>query len=475
VVRVHVESVTDSFGYVSTATHNFKFAEILTATDRNGQIVSNAYDNFGRLVSVIGPYEQGTGAATITFAYNPLAAVPWALTSHIDSFRSATDRIETALFTDGLKRVVQTKKDAAVSPQAGTAPIDVMAVSGRVTFDPFGRTVQQFYPVTEATGQQGTFNPAFDAVQPTVTAFDILDRITKVTIPDNTTTTTAYDFGADRAGQTQFRTTVTDARGVRKKLFRDVRTLITTANEFNNGGTAVFPTSYAYDPVRQITGVTDDQGNVTSVAYTCSAAASRSTALTPASPPSPTTSPTTSSPSRRRTCVPPASRSPTPTSSTGSRRSTIRPSRPTTSHTPMAPPHCGASPAIWWAASTTSPTAPARKTGNTARSARWSCRPGRSRSRAARSRPTRRSSPMTPGTASRARSIPTSRINFGGLEEKHLLFVGAQLGVLGPENTDEINLSSNELQDIFDKTRAKLNEAALVGDPSLYLKWQPDV
>jgi len=74
-------------------------------------------------------------------------------------------RIETVLFTDGLKRVVQTKKDAAVSPQAGTAPTHVMTVSGRVNFDPFGRTIQQFYPVTETLGQQGVFNATFDTVQ----------------------------------------------------------------------------------------------------------------------------------------------------------------------------------------------------------------------------------------------------------------------------------------------------------------------
>ncbi len=168
--------------------------------------------------------------------------MPWALTSHFDSV-GPNGRIETALFTDGLKRVVQTKKDAAVSPQAGTAPTDVMAVSGRVTFDPFGRTAQQFYPVTEPLGQQGTFNPAFDSVQPTVTAFDILDRVTQVTIPDNTTTSTAYDFGADRSGQTQFRTTVIDANGKQKQMFRDVRALITTVNEFNNNGATEFQTT----------------------------------------------------------------------------------------------------------------------------------------------------------------------------------------------------------------------------------------
>src|SRR5262249_24509064 len=216
VVRIHVESVTDSFNCVSTSTHDFKFAEVTSATDENGQVISNTYDNFGRLVTVTGPYEQGTGTTTIDFSYNPFAAVPWALTRHIDSFRSATDRIETALFTDGLKRVLQTKKDAAVSPAAGTAPTDVMVVSGRVTFDPFGRTVEQFYPVTEPLGQQGTFTPASDSVQPTRTTFDILDRVTQVTIPDNTTTRTSYDFGSDRAGRTQFRTTVIDARNVPK-------------------------------------------------------------------------------------------------------------------------------------------------------------------------------------------------------------------------------------------------------------------
>src|SRR5262249_44593174 len=92
-------------------------------------------------------------------------------------------------------------------------------------------------------------------------------RATSVTIPDGTTTTSAYDFGADRGGQTRFRTTVIDANGVRSEQYHDVRSQIVTGNEFNNGGRAVFPTSYAYDPVRQITGVTDDQGNVTSVTY----------------------------------------------------------------------------------------------------------------------------------------------------------------------------------------------------------------
>jgi hypothetical protein len=74
------------------------------------------------------------------------------------------------------------RQDASVSPHAGTAPTHVMTVSGRVVFDAFGRTIRQFYPVTEALGQQSMFNATFDAVAPTVTTFDILDRVTQVTI-----------------------------------------------------------------------------------------------------------------------------------------------------------------------------------------------------------------------------------------------------------------------------------------------------
>jgi hypothetical protein len=48
--------------------------------------------------------------------------------------------------------------------------------------------------------QATTLNPAFDPVSPTVTAFDVLDRPTRVTMPDNTTTTVSYGFGPDGPG-----------------------------------------------------------------------------------------------------------------------------------------------------------------------------------------------------------------------------------------------------------------------------------
>src|SRR5260370_17629690 len=42
---------------------------------------------------------------------------------------------------------------------------------------------------------------------------------------------------------------------------------MTTVNEFIGPPATMFQTSYAYDPLRQITSVTDNQNNVTSVVY----------------------------------------------------------------------------------------------------------------------------------------------------------------------------------------------------------------
>jgi RHS repeat-associated protein len=266
-VQTHIARITDSFGYTSSASYNYKYGLVETTFDINNNRTSSTYDAFGRMASVTGPYEQGGDRPTIQFEYHPEAGVPWALTRHIDTFRSATDTIDTVLFIDGLKRILQTKKDVTIHTGAAGDAQDVMSVSGRVTFDFVGRTVELFYPVVEALGTPGTFNPTYDTVQPTRITYDVLDRTTRTTFPDDTSTTTAFGFGPDRSGVTRFETTVTDANGVQKTTYRDVKDLITSIKEFNGGGSQVIWTSYGYDPLGQITQVVDDHNNVTRVGY----------------------------------------------------------------------------------------------------------------------------------------------------------------------------------------------------------------
>ncbi|MDI2124976.1 SpvB/TcaC N-terminal domain-containing protein [Yinghuangia seranimata] len=267
-VGVHIESITDSFGYRSTSAYNLKYGVPERTTDENGQSLLMAYDSFGRLDTVTGPYEAGSGQATIDFEYHPEAPVPYATTRHLDRAAGSVraDTIDTVTFTDGLKRVLQTKKDASVSASPGAASADVMTVSGRVTFDTLGRTVEKYYPLTEPKGAANTaFNAAFDTVAPTRDTFDVLDRQVKTVRPDGVTSETAYGFGPDRAGVTRAEKTSTDGNGKKVRTYADVRGLTTAVRQTN--GTAVIWTDYAYDPVKQVTAVTDDKGNVTRTSY----------------------------------------------------------------------------------------------------------------------------------------------------------------------------------------------------------------
>jgi len=275
ITQSQVTQIVDSFGLASTADYDFRFVKPTTTTDTNGQKTTYAYDAAGRAVSLVGPYEQALGQTTISFTYNPGAAVPYALTQHIDKDASGklmpSGTIDTILFIDGLKRVLQTKKDATVKLNNGQ-PKDVMVVSGQVKFDAFGRTIEQYYPVTENKGGGNTtFNMSFDSVLPTRTQYDVLDRSTQTTLPDNTTTTSAYGFGQDRSSLVMFETRVTDALGKVKFSYRDVKGLITSIKEITGGSTGSpageINTSYRYDAMKQITQVVDDKLNVTSVAY----------------------------------------------------------------------------------------------------------------------------------------------------------------------------------------------------------------
>ncbi len=118
----HVVTVTDSFGYASTATYDLRYGVVKSETDPNGNVIDRTYDEFGRLRNVTGPYELGAHPYTLRFEYHPEATTPFAITDHINVFRGDADPITTILFIDGLKRVTQTKKRHHPQGQERHAP-----------------------------------------------------------------------------------------------------------------------------------------------------------------------------------------------------------------------------------------------------------------------------------------------------------------------------------------------------------------
>jgi RHS repeat-associated protein len=266
----HVISVTDSFGQISTSDYDFRFGTITRDTDDNGNSITSSYDDFARLSTVVGPFEAGTGLTTIQFEYHPEQSVPYARTAHVDVFRSTADPIETVLFTDGLKRVLQTKKDATVFQGKTASPADVMTVSGCVAFDQVGRAFETHFPTTEpkSTAVNLVFDRSCDLkAPPTTIAFDVLGRPLVATLSDGTATHMAYTLGADRHGQNRFATTVVDALGTRSVTYRDLKDRILAVQQFNAARGEVIWTEYGYDAVDQLLTVLDDHGNLTRSTY----------------------------------------------------------------------------------------------------------------------------------------------------------------------------------------------------------------
>lgn len=141
-------------------------------------------------------------------------------------------------------------------------------VSGDLAFDAFGRVLDRWYPTTEPAGlaNEETFDPAIDPVPPTVTTYDVLDRPLTVTLPDQTTTTYRYGFAPDPSGAMGFVAAITDADGHTTRTLRNVKGLITGVEQFHNATPPLW-TRYSYDPLKEITAVTDPRGHVTTIRY----------------------------------------------------------------------------------------------------------------------------------------------------------------------------------------------------------------
>ncbi|HEX8081624.1 MAG TPA: SpvB/TcaC N-terminal domain-containing protein [Jatrophihabitans sp.] len=265
-----VTKITDNFGLTSTATHDLRFGSVLTQVDVNNNATTYVYDEFGRPTTFTGPYEQGSGTPTIRFEYHPEAADPWAITRHLDKFRSASDTLDTVVFVDGLGRQIQTKKDATVYTGTASAARDVMTVSGKVTLDALGRQNHVHYPVTEPLGTPGVFNTNYDTVKYTNFGYDALNRLEHVYSPDGTKTDYDYAFGTDRSGATQFGQTVIDGMGHEKVYYRNVREQLVSLKEYHTptGGTQqTIWTSYAYNPLGELTTVKDNSNNTTQQSF----------------------------------------------------------------------------------------------------------------------------------------------------------------------------------------------------------------
>jgi RHS repeat-associated protein len=263
-----VAQVTDSHGLKATATLDPLTGQIASRTDANNQTTSYTYDAFGRIATITGPYEQGTGHASVSFEYN--ATTPGfasAIAHNFDALHPNTP-IDTASFVDGVGRPTQTKHNATLYTGVTTSAVDAVVMSGATDFDALGRVVTLRYPVAEPLGNLRNYNTDLSGT-PTAISYDLLDRPSQVNAPGGIQTSTTYGFGGFTSqlhsgfSTTLFKTTVTDALGNPQTTWADVRGNIWAVDN----GSPALRTEYDYDGVGQLVQVRDPAGNVTTHGY----------------------------------------------------------------------------------------------------------------------------------------------------------------------------------------------------------------
>lgn len=261
--HIYPQSVTDSLGYTTGYAYDLKHGELAAATDQNGNTIARAFDAFGRLLRVVGPYDTDA-APGLSFEYGRSGAVSWAVVHHKDATRSS-DPIDSATFIDSLGRVLQTKEEAELDLGNGTATRAGLRVSGLVAFDILGRVISQGQPVFDTNPVNQFVRVA--SKKPTTFTYDALGRVRTVKFPhDNAVTRLDYDFAAFD-NTTRFRTTRTDPKGRVTRFYRDLADNVIAIQQTTSGGQKTLTTRYAYDALDQLRQVTDARGNPTTLEY----------------------------------------------------------------------------------------------------------------------------------------------------------------------------------------------------------------
>jgi RHS repeat-associated protein len=291
----YVTSITDGFGYSSSATYDSRFDKVLETKDLSDNIMTYTNDSFGRLETVTAPKERSLSPAVPTLKfqyftkpgdfpneYGITAAnfAPVALTQHFDPANPANP-IETYTFIDGLARPIQVKKDIAINTGSPTAPNykEALSVSGKASYDRYGRAEIQYFPTFEVKPENGSpaKNFVLNETEPpikssTITLYDELDRPIQVQDPDGNNTTTDYSIEGigNTVGATFIKTKSTakqnGANNVVTETYKDVFGRVAYTNNLTSTTEGLL-TQFTYNAIGELQSYKDAQGISTTYTY----------------------------------------------------------------------------------------------------------------------------------------------------------------------------------------------------------------
>jgi YD repeat-containing protein len=200
-------------------THN-TFGEVLTMTDPLGNVTTNTYDTHGNLLTVTTPKPNSNTTASLT------------------QFQYATNG-ELTQITDPLNNVTKLTYNS-------------VGLIATITDAQQNVTTYQYDTRGNRTA---VIDPINGASHPTSFAYDLMNRLTGITYPDNSTVSFTYDVRGRRI-------TATDQNNKTTTYTYDDADRLTAVTD-----PATNTTQYAYDTEDNLLSITDANNHVTQFAY----------------------------------------------------------------------------------------------------------------------------------------------------------------------------------------------------------------
>ncbi|EKT4510937.1 hypothetical protein AAIP42_002673, partial [Flavobacterium psychrophilum] len=157
---------------------------------------------------------------------------------------------------------LQVKKTASLFAGNGMPDIESHIVSGKIVYDALGRVIENYYPITSAASN--SFVTATSLITPTKTQYDNKNRPVKVTLPDNSTNTTAFKID-NFNGVPTLLTTQTDALG--KQIISHNDVMGRNIASVQNSSTGQLVTQFEINALGETSKVTDAAGNISQSTY----------------------------------------------------------------------------------------------------------------------------------------------------------------------------------------------------------------
>ena len=245
-------TTTSYYGVNGVASDTGLYGQLKSITDPNSRTSANTYDALGRRLTTATP-----DGLVQTMAYNYGGAFVVG-TQHVQSTTSGgglSANLVSKTYFDGLGRTTKTESPGAAD---GGGALKVLVTETQYQYDVRGLTKQVSLPYIQGsesvTGRWRTM------------AYDALGRLIKTTNPDNTSSQVCYNVW----------TTMSINPKLHKKVeTKDALGRLVTVQEYTgtgsvtdcSGGTLYATTSYSYDLLGNLLGVTDAKGNVSSMTY----------------------------------------------------------------------------------------------------------------------------------------------------------------------------------------------------------------